>query len=130
LLAAFDTTLAIYGAKPYGVIDADGLNATLLENPDLIVIDVRRADELEAGVIDIGAEATFIHIALEDLLANKDLWPADKEARIVIYCGSGHRSTMALTILGLNGYTDLSSLKGGFGGWVGAGFPVVEYAAP
>ena len=50
--------------------------------------------------------------------------------RIAIYCGSGHRSTMALTILGTYGYGDLSSLKGGFGGWVEAGYPVVEYAVP
>jgi hypothetical protein len=27
------------------------------------------------------------------------------------------------------GYTNVSNLKGGFGGWVEAGFPTVEYIA-
>jgi rhodanese-related sulfurtransferase len=57
-------------------------------------------------------------------------WPADKDAKIVVYCGSGHRSTMAVAMMGLNGYTNVWSLKGGFGGWVEAGYPVAEYAAP
>ena len=61
---------------------------------------------------------------MQDFVANSELWPAAKDANIVIYCGSGHRSTMALAILGANGYTNVTSLKGGFGGWVAAGYPV------
>jgi rhodanese-related sulfurtransferase len=56
-------------------------------------------------------------------------WPADKDATIVIYCGSGHRSTIAMAILWSYGYSNVTSLKGGFGGWVDAGFPVVEAVA-
>jgi rhodanese-related sulfurtransferase len=37
---------------------------------------------------------------------------------------------MAMTMLLTEGYTNVTSLKGGFGGWVEAGFPVAEYAAP
>jgi hypothetical protein len=51
-------------------------------------------------------------------------WIVDK------FPDSGHHSTMAMTMLLTEGYTNLSSLKGGFGGWVEAGFPVAEYAAP
>jgi len=130
LTEPFDAALAIYGVKPYGVIDAEGLNNALLDNPDLIVIDVRTDGELaENGVIDTG-EIELIHIPLEELIAQMDLWPADKDAAIVIYCGSGHRSTIALTMLGAYGYSDLSSLKGGFGGWAEAGYPVAEFATP
>ena len=56
-------------------------------------------------------------------------WPEETGAPIVIYCGSGHRSTMAMTILWSYGYDDVRSLKGGFGGWAEAGYPVVEYEA-
>ena len=37
---------------------------------------------------------------------------------------------MAMTMLLTEGYTNVSSLKGGFGAWVEAGFPVAEYVAP
>ena len=56
-------------------------------------------------------------------------WPAEIDADIVINCGSGHRSMMAMTILWLYGYTDVFSQKGGFSGWVEAGYPVSEFVA-
>ena len=59
----------------------------------------------------------------------KDQWPAAQDAPIVVYCGSGHRSTMAMTMLWSYGYNDVRSLKGGFGGWAEAGYPVAEYDA-
>ncbi|MBC8506029.1 MAG: hypothetical protein ISR58_16440 [Anaerolineales bacterium] len=125
-----DATLGKYGVKPYGVITADALNTALVETPDMFVLDVRRAEELEEkGVVDVG-EAAFAHIPLEELIAQIANWPAEKEAKVVIYCGSGHRSTMALEILWSYGYTDVSSLKGGFGGWVEAEYPLAEYVAP
>jgi rhodanese-related sulfurtransferase len=129
MVAGLDAMLQVYGVKPFGVIDAEGLNTALVENPDLVVIDARTEGELtEKGVIDTG-EVELIHIALEDFIANMELWPA-ADATIVVYCGSGHRSTMALAILGTFGYDNVSSLKGGFGGWAEAGFPVAEFAAP
>ena len=39
------------------------------------------------------------------------------------------RSTMAMTMLWSYGYNDVRSLKGGFGGWAEAGYPVAEYDA-
>ena len=112
----------------YGGISADDFNLALLENPDLIVIDVRTQGELdENGVIE--AE-NWVHVPLEDFVAMKDQWPEDMNAPIVVYCGSDHRSTIAMSILWAYGYSDVLSLKGGFGGWVEAGYPVVEFAAP
>ena len=114
--------------KGYGTIKVDALNSLLVENPDLILIDVRRDDEVqEKGVI---AADNYIHIPLEDFIKMQGNWPADKNAPIVVYCGSGHRSTMAMTILWTYGYTDVHSLVGGFAAWVDAGYPVAEFAAP
>ncbi len=111
----------------YGGISADDLNAAIIENPDLIVIDVRTTAEVEEkGVIE--AE-NWIHIPLEEFVARMDEWPADLDAPIAIYCGSGHRSTIAMTILWSYGYSDVSSLKGGFSGWVDAGYPIAEYVS-
>jgi rhodanese-related sulfurtransferase len=108
----------------YGGISADDLNVAIAENPDLILIDVRTPGEIEEkGHIDA---PNVLFIPLEEFIAQKDMWPADLDAPIVTYCGSGHRSTIAMTILWANGYTDVMSLKGGFGGWAEAGYPVVS----
>ncbi len=126
LLAIMDETFTNI-PEGWGGIAADQLATELVENPDLIVIDVRTAEEVaEKGVIEAD---NFVHIPLEDLITRKAEWPADKSAPIVIYCGSGHRSTMAMTILWSYGYEDVRSLKGGFGGWVEAGYPVIELEA-
>lgn len=122
VLASLDEMLSSI-PEGWGVITAENLNTALIENPELIVIDVRTAAEVEEkGYID-AANISFIPI--EEFVTNMDMWPEDKDAAIAVYCGSGHRSTMAMSMLLANGYTNVSSLKGGFGGWAEAGYPVV-----
>ncbi|HBY08905.1 MAG TPA: hypothetical protein DEH22_14425 [Chloroflexi bacterium] len=129
MVAALDAMLQIYGVKPFGVIEAETLNTALVEKPDMVVMDVRTPEELaEKGVVDTG-DVELVAIPLQEIIAQMSEWPA-ADAEIIIYCGSGHRSTMALTIMGILGYDTLSSLKGGFGAWVDAGYPVMEYAVP
>ncbi len=112
----------------WGVITPEQLSTELLDKPNLILIDVRKVSEAEEnGIIEHGNQ---LLIPLEEFIKNKDQWPTDKDAEIVTYCGTGHRCTMAMTILFNYGYTNVRSLKGGLGAWVAAGFPVVEYVAP
>lgn len=110
----------------WGVISAEDLNLTMIENPDLALIDVRRTEELQENGLIEGAAS----IPLETFIDGQADWPTDQDTPIVIYCGSGHRSTMAMAILWAYGYEDVQSLKGGFGGWVEAGFPTVEFVMP
>ncbi len=111
----------------WGIITAEQLATELVEDPELIVIDARRPEErTEKGVIDA---ANQFAIPLEDFITMKAGWPADLDGKIVVYCGSGHRSTMAMTMLWSYGYSDVRSLKGGFTGWVDAGYPVGEAQA-
>ncbi len=129
LTAPVDTAAKAAKGAGWGVKKAEDLNVALVENPGLIMIDVRKPEELaEKGVI-AGVDQQLLSIPLEDFLADKALWPADKDAEIVVYCGSGHRSTMAMAILLSEGYTNVTSLKGGYGGWTEAGLPVTEYVA-
>ncbi len=114
----------------YGVITADDLLLEQTENPDLILIDVRKESELEEkGIIDHNPDL-WINLPLEEFVADISLWPEDLDAPIVVHCGSGHRSTIAMTILWANGYSNVRSLKGGFSGWVDAGHSVMEYVMP
>ena len=130
LVAPVEPVLVALKDKGWGGKAADAFNTEIIEKPEMIVIDVRTMEEItEKGIIAL-ADQTYLNIPLESFIADKSLWPADKNAEIVIYCGSGHRSTMAMTILLTEGYTNVTSLKGGFGGWVEAGFPVTAYAKP
>jgi len=130
LTGPVDTAVNIAKETGWGGKAADTLNTELIERPDMILIDVRTPEEVaEKGVVAVEGQE-LLTIPLESFTADKAMWPADKDADIVVYCGSGHRSTMAMTILLTEGYTNVTSLKGGFGGWVEAGFPVVEYVAP
>ena len=127
LVAEVQTMLANV-PEGYGGISADDLNLAITENPDLILIDVRTPAEIEEkGYID-APNVEFI--PLEEFVANQDMWPADLDAPIVVYCGSGHRSTIAMTILWTYGYTDVQSLKGGYGAWVEAGYATIGAPEP
>ncbi len=106
----------------FGGITAEDLNMLLVEEPELVLIDVRTAAEVEEkGFL---AADNITYIAIEEFVDRRSEWPADKDAQIVIYCGSGHRSTIAMPILASYGYTEVYSLKGGYGAWSAAGYPV------
>ncbi len=124
LVAVMDTMLQ---ALPEGwaTVRVDDLNLALVEEPDIVLLDVRKPEELaEKGVIE---SANFVNVPLEELIALKDQWPSADE-KIVVYCGSGHRSIIAMSILRAYGYENITNLVNGFGAWTEAGFPVVEYA--
>ena len=53
----------------------------------------------------------MLTIPFESFIAGKAMWSVDKNSEIVFYCYSGHRSTMAMTILLTNGYTNITSLR-------------------
>ena len=129
LVTAIDPAMVGLKDVGWGVKTAEDLNTALVENPDLILIDVRTPEEVaENGIVAVEGQQ-LLALPIESFIADQAMWPADKNAEIVVYCGSGHRSTMAMTILLTNGYTNVTSLKGGFGAWKEAGFPVAELAA-
>lgn len=76
-------------------------------------IDVRSAEELEGGYIP---EA--IHIPVDQLEAIAPIVLPDKNAEIICYCQTGRRSKVAADILRRLGYSQASSLDGGYEAWV------------
>ncbi len=96
----------------------------LNSEPTPFLIDVRAPSELEAN----GYIESQVNIPLKTLMDDLTLLPADKDQPIIVYCAVGHRGAMAMTTLQLLGYTDVTSIGGGFGNWVKGGLPIVKPA--
>lgn len=62
-------------------------------------------------------------IPYDDLDAYRG-YPAEKDARIVLYCRSGRMSAIAAEELARRGYTNLYNLAGGMAAWAQAGHPL------
>ena len=103
-------------------VQADGLATELAETTPFLV-DVRSQAEWDKDGYIEGATL----IPFSEFLNNLDKLPAEKDTRIVIYCGSGHRGAMAEMALYLMGYTNAVNLNGGLGAWKAASMPVAGW---
>ena len=83
-----------------------------------IALDVREPDEYDQGALP-----DAIHIPRGHLEAQVEGRLTDKTAEVVIYCAAGVRSAFAAKTLQELGYTDVSSVIGGFGKWKDEGRP-------
>ena len=82
------------------------------------IIDVREDNEWSRGHIP-GAVHLGRGIIERDI---EDRFP-EKNVELVLYCGGGYRSAMSADNLQKMGYTNVSSMDGGWRGWTGAGYP-------
>jgi len=76
-------------------------------NTDSIILDVRKTDECEEGMIK-GA----INIPLDELRNRLD--ELDRNKMILIYCQVGLRGYLAYRLLKLNGFSQVKNLSGGY----------------
>ncbi len=110
------------GMEGFNSTSPEAVYEQLVEGEVPFLIDVRTAEELEENGHVEGA----IHIPVKELAQNVDKLPST-DTPIVVYCGVGTRAALAGTALAGLGYTDVKIMTGGsFGGWVDAGYPVVE----
>jgi rhodanese-related sulfurtransferase len=65
-------------------------------------------------------------IAYDEIEKNLSQLPADKDAKIVLYCRSGHMSQIAAEKLVALGYTNIWNLKGGMIEWEMQGFDLEQ----
>jgi molybdopterin/thiamine biosynthesis adenylyltransferase/rhodanese-related sulfurtransferase len=116
-VVTFDTLLReLRGKTPE--IEPAALDAALHGTARPALIDVREPDEHAQGMI-----AGTLHIPRGFLELRIERNVPDRGTPVVIYCASGTRSVLAARSLGELGYTNVSSLVGGFTGWKRAGLP-------
>lgn len=106
----------------FGNIQVADLSVEILENPDLVLIDVRQPDDYAEAHIE-GA----INIPIREVAKNLDKLPA-LDAPIITICGSSWRSPQVMTALQILGYTNVRNMAGGMRAWNEAGFPVTAEA--
>ncbi|AMV34280.1 Thiosulfate sulfurtransferase GlpE [Pirellula sp. SH-Sr6A] len=85
------------------------------------LIDVREESEFAAGHIP-GA----VHLGKGIIERDIEATIPDIHAPILLYCGGGFRSALAADNLAKMGYTDVTSVDGGWRGWTDAGYPTTK----
>jgi peroxiredoxin family protein/rhodanese-related sulfurtransferase/TusA-related sulfurtransferase len=78
-----------------------------LNMQDTVLLDVRTPDEYALGSIE-----GSLNISVDELRSRLSEIPKDK--KIIIFCGTGHRSYFAYRILAQSGFNDIYNLSGGY----------------
>ncbi|HEY5656453.1 MAG TPA: UDP-N-acetylglucosamine 2-epimerase (non-hydrolyzing) [Myxococcota bacterium] len=100
----------------------------LLDAPDREgwqFVDVREPDEFAAGHVP-GARNSprgFLEVRADLEHKKRDPWFEDRNLKLLLYCGGGHRSALAAQALQQMGFTRVLSLAEGWTGWTERGYP-------
>ena len=100
-------------------ISIDQARAWLLQNPKVVLLDVREDSEWSAGH---AAEAR--HLGKGVLERDLEKMIPDVNTEIIMYCGGGFRSALAGDAAQKMGYRSVHSLTGGYKAMVNAGWPI------
>ncbi len=82
------------------------------------LVDVREESEWNKGHI-----TNSIYIGKGVIERDIEKKIENTESEIILYCGGGFRSALAADNLQKMGYNKVSSMDGGYSGWVKAGYP-------
>lgn len=117
-VAVYDTVeVPVEGGGSYADITPARLRAMLGEE-GLVLVNVHVPYEGEI-------EGTDLFIPYDQVAADLDQLPSERDAKVVLYCRSGSMSAIAARELVAAGYTNVLNLDGGMNAWRSQGFPLV-----
>jgi len=96
----------------YRDLDTEEFKAGLAADKDIILIDVRTAEEVAMGKLEGAIVIDFFATDFQQTIIN-----LDKSKSYYIYCRSGNRSGQACQIMGGLGFEKLVNLAGGMLAW-------------
>ncbi len=100
-------------------VTVEQVSRRLREPAPPVLVDVRESDEYAAGRLPgaVHVPRGFLELRIEDRVP-------DRGTPVVLYCAGGVRSALAARTLQELGYTDVTSMAGGYNRWTDAGLPV------
>ena len=113
---AIGKQVAVPGAGSYTDITVPELQK-MLENKDFLFVNTHVPFEGDIPNTDLS-------IPYDQVSQNLDKLPADKDAKIVLYCRSDRMSNIAAKELVQMGFTNIYQLEGGFTEWEQQGLPL------
>ncbi|MBS1518669.1 MAG: rhodanese-like domain-containing protein [Bacteroidetes bacterium] len=93
----------------------------LTEQDAYVLLDVRTAEEFEAGHIRDSINIDFYKMNFE-----QELDELDKRKKYLVYCRSGNRSRQAMFLMRDLGFEEVNNLAGGIIDWVGNNLETVR----
>ena len=94
------------------LISPDELKKLISTNQELVIIDIRTADEVSDGIIP---HAKNMDVSSRSFMNDVALLPKDKT--YCVYCASGGRSSMVVPFMEMNGFKNVYELEGGMMAW-------------
>lgn len=102
-------------------VTLDEARARLSANPKAVLIDVREDSEWQAGH---AVEAQ--HLGKGILERDLEKRFPDPSTELILYCGGGYRSILSAEVAQRMGYTQVTSLIGGYKAMVQAAWPMAK----
>jgi glyoxylase-like metal-dependent hydrolase (beta-lactamase superfamily II)/rhodanese-related sulfurtransferase len=91
-------------------IEADELIMDLPHDPNLVIVDVRKETEFDAGHLE-----NAVNLPLQDLTDIALLAQFEENQNLYIHCAGGYRSVIAASLFKKQGVDNLRNILGGWG---------------
>lgn len=102
-------------------VSSQDVNSMLKKSKDFIILDVRTADEFNAGHIK-GA----INIDVRQADAFSKIDKLNHTAKYIVHCRTNHRSGIAVDYMTQKGFKTVYQMMDGFPGWAANNYPFVK----
>jgi rhodanese-related sulfurtransferase len=112
---------AVPFAEDISPSDAASLIEEQRGNPDIVILDVRTAEEFSTGFIEGAVNIDYSRDNFEEKLES-----LDKNRTYLVYCRSGGRSRRVLELMRERGFYRIYNLTGGISLWRDENLPVTE----